>query len=114
MSRNEISPLFEQSDHRYTLLVPMDNKSTAICNDTDSTASTVRQRQSFFRRLFWPAAQDYSITTPQERKFVRKLDLILMSYGCVSYCIKQIDQSNYMSAYVSGMKEDVCCPIWIQ
>lgn len=45
--------------------------------------------------------------TAKEEQFVRKLDFFLLSWGCVSYCIKNIDASNYKNAYVSGMKEDL-------
>lgn len=45
--------------------------------------------------------------TTEERRFVRKLDLYLLTWGCISYCIKNIDQTNYKYAYVSGMKEDL-------
>lgn len=60
-----------------------------------------------FRKLFAPALESRQTTTIEERRFVRKLDIVLMTYGCIAYCIKSIDQSNYLNAYVSGMKEDV-------
>ncbi|KAG7729419.1 hypothetical protein KL933_001645 [Ogataea haglerorum] len=43
----------------------------------------------------------------EESKFVRKLDLYLLTWGCIAYLIKSIDQSNYSNAYVGGMKEDL-------
>ncbi|KAA8911278.1 MFS general substrate transporter [Sphaerosporella brunnea] len=43
----------------------------------------------------------------EEKKFLRRLDWILITYVWTSYCIKQIDSSNYKTAYVSGMKEDL-------
>ncbi|KAJ9101218.1 hypothetical protein QFC21_003437 [Naganishia friedmannii] len=43
----------------------------------------------------------------EERAFVRRLDLFLMTYGCLSQVIKYLDQTNISSAYVSGMKEDL-------
>lgn len=60
-----------------------------------------------FKKLFAPAIQSRLESTPEERRFLRKLDLVLMSYGCLAHLIKSIDQSNYLNAYVSGMKEDV-------
>lgn len=63
--------------------------------------------------------------TPEERAFVRRLDLFLMTFGCISqgkwrhlqfatamltWCrpvIKFLDQTNITTAYVSGMKEDL-------
>ncbi|KAI5812694.1 putative transporter [Pyronema omphalodes] len=43
----------------------------------------------------------------EEKRFLRRLDCILITYVWISYCIKQIDASNYKTAYVSGMKEDL-------
>ncbi|KAF7557695.1 hypothetical protein G7Z17_g397 [Cylindrodendrum hubeiense] len=45
--------------------------------------------------------------TPEERAFVRRLDLFLMTFGCISQVIKYLDQTNITTAYVSGMKEDL-------
>ncbi|KAH6975212.1 major facilitator superfamily domain-containing protein [Ilyonectria sp. MPI-CAGE-AT-0026] len=45
--------------------------------------------------------------TPEERAFVRRLDLFLMTFGCISQVIKFLDQTNITTAYVSGMKEDL-------
>ncbi|WVQ74578.1 hypothetical protein IAR50_004179 [Cryptococcus sp. DSM 104548] len=38
---------------------------------------------------------------------VRRLDLFLITYVCLSYCMKYIDQQAHSNAYVSGMKEDL-------
>ncbi|KAL9527002.1 MFS transporter [Sphaerulina musiva] len=45
--------------------------------------------------------------TPQERRYVRKLDTFLLSYMCLAYFIKQLDQTNISNAFVSGMQEDL-------
>ncbi|KAM0807894.1 putative Major facilitator superfamily transporter [Seiridium cardinale] len=45
--------------------------------------------------------------TPEERELVRRLDIFLMTFGCISQVIKYLDQSNISNAYVSGMKEDL-------
>ncbi|KPM45127.1 hypothetical protein AK830_g1373 [Neonectria ditissima] len=45
--------------------------------------------------------------THEERAFVRRLDLFLMTFGCISQVIKFLDQTNITTAYVSGMKEDL-------
>lgn len=98
------SILMEPSKH------PRD-KATLISDDTfndnESNTLTVVQKDSFLKRIFLPSVNDKSVTTPEERRFVRRLDIILMTHSCISYCIKQIDQSNYTSAYVSGMREDL-------
>ncbi|EJP69673.1 allantoate permease [Beauveria bassiana ARSEF 2860] len=42
-----------------------------------------------------------------ERAFVARLDVFLLTFGCISQVIKYLDQSNINNAYVSGMKEDL-------
>ncbi|GME35087.1 putative transporter SEO1 [Neofusicoccum parvum] len=43
----------------------------------------------------------------EEKKFVRRLDMWLLTFGCISQVIKYLDQMNINNAYVSGMKEDL-------
>lgn len=63
------------------------------------TWAALTQRVAFFR----PHGQ----RSPEERDLVRRLDLFLLTFGCVSQVIKYLDQSNISNAYVSGMKEDL-------
>ncbi|KAG7754860.1 hypothetical protein KL911_002299 [Ogataea haglerorum] len=59
--------------------------------------------RKWFTKLFRTAV----LRDSEESKFVKKLDLYLLTWGCIAYLIKSIDQSNYSNAYVSGMKEDL-------
>lgn len=59
-------------------------------------------RKNFFVRNF-----TVTYETIEERNFVRKLDVFLLTWACLSYCIKNIDQNNYKFAYVLNMKEDL-------
>lgn len=45
--------------------------------------------------------------TPAEKSLVLRLDIFLMTFGCISQVIKYLDQQNISNAYVSGMKEDL-------
>ncbi|KAK8052569.1 major facilitator superfamily domain-containing protein [Apiospora rasikravindrae] len=51
----------------------------------------------------WYAPED----SREERRFIRKLDLLIVPYAFVSYWVKYIDQANLNNAYVAGMKEDL-------
>ena len=42
-----------------------------------------------------------------EKDLVRRLDMFLLIFGCLSQVIKHLDQTNISNAYVSGMKEDL-------
>ncbi|RMX89778.1 hypothetical protein D0869_00619 [Hortaea werneckii] len=43
----------------------------------------------------------------EERDLVLRLDIFLMTLGCISQVIKYLDQQNINNAYVSGMEEDL-------
>lgn len=73
----------------------------------DSSGQNVRVRNKLIQTLrsmfvWYPAA--YSI---EERKLLFKLDLSILVYGCTSFFVKFLDQTNIKNAYVSGMKEDL-------
>ncbi|EXJ79037.1 hypothetical protein A1O3_08538 [Capronia epimyces CBS 606.96] len=51
----------------------------------------------------WFAADD----SPEERKLILKLDLLIVPYAFLGYWIKFIDQSNITNAYVAGLKEEL-------
>lgn len=43
----------------------------------------------------------------EEKRFLLKLDFFLLSYSCLAYFCKNLDQANISNAYVSGMKEAI-------
>ncbi|KAI9729153.1 MAG: hypothetical protein M1834_007060 [Cirrosporium novae-zelandiae] len=45
--------------------------------------------------------------SPKERAFIAKIDWWILSYCCIGYFVKYLDQTNMTNAYVSGMKEDL-------
>ncbi|GJE89809.1 MFS general substrate transporter [Phanerochaete sordida] len=45
--------------------------------------------------------------SPEERRFLGKLDACLLTYAALSYFSKYLDQQNVTNAYVSGMKDDL-------
>ncbi|ETS74415.1 hypothetical protein PFICI_14281 [Pestalotiopsis fici W106-1] len=45
--------------------------------------------------------------TPEERRFIAKIDFWILSYCTISYWGKYMCQQNVTNAYVSGMKEDL-------
>jgi MFS transporter, ACS family, pantothenate transporter len=55
------------------------------------------------RSYFW----DTFAKSPEERKFLFKLDGILLTFASLGYFIKYLDQVNVNNAFVSGMKEDL-------
>ncbi|RFU28599.1 hypothetical protein B7463_g7737, partial [Scytalidium lignicola] len=55
------------------------------------------------RWYHWYAPED----TPEERRLILKLDLLIIPYAFVIYWVKYIDQTNINNAYVSGMSSDL-------
>ena len=45
--------------------------------------------------------------TKEEKALVLRLDIFLLTFGCISQVIKYLDQQNINNAYVSGMQEDL-------
>ncbi|KAL2848425.1 major facilitator superfamily domain-containing protein [Aspergillus pseudoustus] len=43
----------------------------------------------------------------EERSLVRKLDILVLPYACLSFFVKYLDVSALTNAYVSGMREDL-------
>lgn len=61
-----------------------------------------RKRKSW-KYYFW----DSFDKSKEEQRLILKLDLTLMTFGCLGTFIKYIDRSNLNSAFVSGMEEDL-------
>ncbi|KAL1391181.1 major facilitator superfamily transporter [Phyllosticta capitalensis] len=54
-------------------------------------------------KLQWFADTD----TPEEKKLIVRLDLLIVPYAVLSYWVKYVDQANLNNAYVAGLKEDL-------
>ncbi|CAN8105195.1 unnamed protein product [Discula destructiva] len=63
------------------------------------------------KESWWRTTQRYIWDDPDkpavEKKFLRKLDFYLLTYTCLGYFCKNLDQSNISNAYVSGMQEAI-------
>ncbi|OJJ00720.1 hypothetical protein ASPVEDRAFT_885207 [Aspergillus versicolor CBS 583.65] len=61
------------------------------------------KRKPSWRRILW----DSWDKPVEERKLILKMDLTLMTFGCLGTFIKYLDKSNLQNAFVSGMKEEL-------
>ncbi|KAL1305490.1 hypothetical protein AAFC00_002365 [Neodothiora populina] len=80
--------------------------SLAISHDTNRTSPTpgnLKHKLRTVQRYIW----DDPDKSSEEKKFLLKLDFFLLSYSCLGYFCKNLDQQNVSNAYVSGMKEDL-------
>lgn len=77
----------------------MSSVGTKQSDRSDKTGAAAHKPKS---KLRWYSEDD----TPRERKFIAKLDVILIPYVFLAYAVKAIDGVNLSNAYVAGMKED--------
>lgn len=70
-------------------------------NDTDSSSEDGYPKT--WRSYIW----DTLDKPKEERRFLLKLDSVILTFACLGYFIKNLNQININNAYVSGMKEDL-------
>ena len=51
------------------------------------------------RKKWWKLQWYSDDDTPEERKFITKLDLIVVPYAVLAYWVKYIDQSNLSESF---------------
>ncbi|KAF4952430.1 hypothetical protein FSARC_12647 [Fusarium sarcochroum] len=71
-------------------------------NETDSSSSDDLPPKTW-RSYIW----DTLDKSPEERKFLFKLDAVVLTLASLGYFIKNLDQININNAFVSGMREDL-------
>jgi len=72
--------------------------------NSDRADSVVKQEvRKTWKSYIW----DSFDKSPEERKFLFKLDSALLTIASLGYFIKYLDQANINNAFVSGMKEDL-------
>ncbi|KAG7287768.1 hypothetical protein NEMBOFW57_007283 [Staphylotrichum longicolle] len=74
-----------------------------MARDSESTEGEVGSQQKTWKRHIW----DTLDKSPKERRFLLKLDLTLLTFGCLGFFTKFLNQTNLTNAFVSGMKEDL-------
>jgi ACS family pantothenate transporter-like MFS transporter len=81
------------------------SKDDATSSQLDSpTSSTSKVKKVPWYAYIWDYEPD---RTKEERAFVFKLDVYLITILSLGYFIKNLDQTNISNAFVSGMKEDL-------
>lgn len=80
------------------------DESTTSTTATDDQPQPPQQQKSGRRWFHW---HDEPATAPAEKRLLRKIDWFLLSFSCLTYFVKQLDQNNVTNAYVSGMREEL-------
>ncbi|KAL4879345.1 major facilitator superfamily domain-containing protein [Aspergillus karnatakaensis] len=80
---------------------------TAAATVSPSTSSPTPTAENAPRRTFrsfiWDT--DTHLKSPEEKALLLKLDIALLTTGCLGFFMKYLDQGNMANAYVSGMQE---------
>ncbi|KAK7538340.1 major facilitator superfamily transporter [Phyllosticta citribraziliensis] len=58
-------------------------------------------------RKWWKIQWFADTDTPEEKRLILRLDLLIVPYAVLSYWVKYVDQANLNNAYVAGLKEDL-------
>lgn len=102
-----------EKDGLYVHPTPVSNSHDGVGSSEHSSAPKPWERpgtKGTIRRG-WRSVQRYIWDDPDkpedEKRFLRKLDFFLLSYTCLGYFCKNLDQQNINNAYVSGMKESL-------
>ncbi|KAF9873140.1 hypothetical protein CkaCkLH20_09303 [Colletotrichum karsti] len=88
-----------------TAAVDSPRSKSPTSTDEDSAAGHLVQETP---KLTWKSyIWDTLDKSPEERKFMFKLDAVILTMASLGYFIKNLDQININNAFVSGMKEDM-------
>ncbi|KAH8903564.1 MFS general substrate transporter [Coniochaeta sp. PMI_546] len=74
-----------------------------MATKVEVTTLDVDSPKTSWKRHIWDSLDK----SKQERRFLLKLDLTLLTFGCLGFFTKFLNQTNMTNAFVSGMKEDL-------
>ncbi|KAM0327198.1 hypothetical protein ACHAQA_006331 [Verticillium albo-atrum] len=91
------------SDQKAVVSSAVSTDSTSTPTDSGGNHGILDKPKKTWRSYVW----DTLDKSPEERKFLFKLDAILLTMASLGYFIKYLDQININNAFVSGMREDL-------
>ncbi|KAH7879195.1 MFS general substrate transporter [Lentinula edodes] len=80
---------------------------SSLKNQDQSSINSTYSAEAKYKRSWGSYIWDTWDKSPEERRFLTKLDSCLLTYAFLSYLSKYLDQQNITNAYVSGMQEDL-------
>ncbi|KAK6951769.1 hypothetical protein Daesc_006292 [Daldinia eschscholtzii] len=103
MESKEISSIKATAEADGDVKAKSTDHSDADSTHTESLSPVAEKPKQTWRSYFW----DTFDKSPEERRFLFKLDAVILTFASLGYFIKYLDQVNVNSAFVSGMKEDL-------
>ncbi|GME30190.1 major facilitator superfamily transporter [Neofusicoccum parvum] len=80
---------------------------TAVTSVPPSPSNRGFQEEKSFRARFREVVWDSWDRSPEERRFIAKIDFFILTWAGFSYFSKNLNSNNLSNAYVSGMKEEL-------
>jgi hypothetical protein len=71
------------------------------------SSSGIRKGHLRVKRSQYRRDPTIGVANPGLDRLLHKIDFFILTYGCLAYFTKWLDQANLSNAYVSGMKEDL-------
>lgn len=76
-------------------------ESSSVEGSNESTHGKRKTERSGFFHWHEPG------TSKEEKRLIFKLDFFILTYACLAFFVKQLDQNNVNNAYSSGMSEEL-------
>lgn len=102
----EISVKGVEADNLHAAASALVDDASGSDHDT-SFSSSPDPIQAHPKRKWQSYIWDSLDKSPEERRFLFKLDAAVLTFASLGYFIKYLDQININNAFVSGMKEDL-------
>ncbi|KAH8879916.1 MFS general substrate transporter [Thozetella sp. PMI_491] len=102
-----MSPPFDLSDPVTYRFYSLDHASSSSESGAHADSRIAELVDEVPKRSWKSYLWDSLEKSPEERKFLMKLDTVLLTFASLGYFIKYLDQININNAFVSGMKEDL-------
>lgn len=80
---------------------------SGISKNISSADSQPVLEETYKKRTWTRYIWDSLNKSPEERRFLFKIDLAILTFASCGYLIKYLDQANINNAFVSGMQEDL-------
>lgn len=87
-------------------ITPTQSENQSDYHESANDAGELKTSQRYWRN-FQGYVWDDPDKPKEEKRFLLKLDFFLLTYACLGYFCKNLDQANISNAYVSGMKESL-------
>lgn len=103
MSKMTIKKIESDSSEREKNIVNIDEVSSTSSREIEKRQENKIETKKFGVSFRWHEPG----TSSKEKWLIFKLDVFILTYSCLAWFLKYLDQQNIKKAYANGMKEDL-------